>query len=77
MNLVAEWPALPLMDLVLLRNVLIYFDAATRATIIGRLRDHLRPGGYLLLGTSEALVDEAVGFTTVRVRSTVFYRRDP
>ncbi|MFO0576425.1 MAG: protein-glutamate O-methyltransferase CheR [Polyangia bacterium] len=77
MNLVLGWPALPLLDLVLLRNVLIYFDAATRAAIIARVREHLRPGGYLLLGTSEALVDEAVGFTPVRVRSTVFYRRDP
>ena len=77
MNLVLDWPVLPLLDLVLMRNVLIYFDAATRVAIIARVREHLRPGGYLLLGTSEALVDEAVGFTPVRIRSTVFYRRDP
>lgn len=77
MNLVIDWPALPLLDLVLLRNVLIYFDVATRAAIIGRLRDNLRPGGYLLLGASEALVDEAAGFTPIRVSSTVFYRYAP
>lgn len=76
MNLIGDWPVLPRMDLVLLRNVLIYFDAPTRAGILQQLRGVLRPGGYLLLGTTETLVDAIPGLTPVRLGPTVCYRRD-
>ncbi|MCS7156080.1 MAG: protein-glutamate O-methyltransferase CheR [Bacteroidota bacterium] len=45
----ADW------DLILCRNVLIYFDSLTRNRIIGRFYELLRPGGYLALGESESL----------------------
>jgi chemotaxis protein methyltransferase CheR len=44
-------------DVVLLRNVLIYFDAATKYDILRRMRPHVAPGGYLLLGSSETTLD--------------------
>ena len=44
-------------DVILCRNVIIYFDRATQASVLGRLCDHLRPGGYLLVGHAEALHD--------------------
>jgi chemotaxis protein methyltransferase CheR len=37
------------------RNVLIYFDKPTQRAVLGRLCQHLRPGGYLFLGHSESL----------------------
>jgi chemotaxis protein methyltransferase CheR len=52
-NLAQAWPALPRMDLVLIRNVMIYFDVETKKTILGRLARLLRQDGYLLLGGSE------------------------
>lgn len=64
-NLVQEWPALAPFDLVLLRNVLIYMDAATRQQILGRLRAVLRPGGYVILGTTEATFDADAAFDRI------------
>jgi chemotaxis protein methyltransferase CheR len=52
-NLTQAWPALRLMDLVLIRNVMIYFDVETKKAILSRLQHVLRPDGYLLLGGAE------------------------
>jgi chemotaxis protein methyltransferase CheR len=43
-------------DVIFLRNVLIYFDRPTQEAVIMRLVSHLRPGGYLLLGHSESMM---------------------
>ena len=53
LNLARPWPALPRMDLIFLRNVMIYFDAETKKAILGRAARLLRPDGYLLLGSAE------------------------
>ena len=52
-NLAQPWPFLPRMDLILLRNVMIYFDVDTKKAILGRLARVLRPDGYVLLGGAE------------------------
>lgn len=43
-------------DVIFLRNVLIYFDKPTQHAVISRVTEHLRPGGYLLLGHSESMI---------------------
>lgn len=43
-------------DVIFLRNVLIYFEKATQEAVITRLTGHLRPGGYLILGHSESMI---------------------
>jgi chemotaxis protein methyltransferase CheR len=53
LNLAMPWPAMPPLDLVLLRNVLIYFDDATRREVLKRVRSAMHPEGFLLLGASE------------------------
>jgi chemotaxis protein methyltransferase CheR len=53
-NLNAAWPPTPTFDLVLLRNVLIYFSSHSRAFILTQTASHLASDGYLLLGTSES-----------------------
>ncbi len=42
-------------DIILCRNVLIYFDKPTQHKVVTRLCEQLRPGGYLLLGHSESI----------------------
>ncbi|MFN3512338.1 MAG: CheR family methyltransferase [Phenylobacterium sp.] len=43
-------------DVIFLRNVLIYFERQTQEAVIRRLAGHLRPGGYLILGHSESMI---------------------
>lgn len=52
-------------DVIFLRNVLIYFDKADQRQVIARLAGHLRPRGYLLLGHSESMVGNGSGLRQV------------
>lgn len=54
-NLNTTLPDNGLFDLVVLRNVMIYFDADTKRAVCRRLLDTLRPGGHLFVGHSESL----------------------
>lgn len=47
-------------DVIFLRNVLIYFEKSDQEKVILRLVSHLRPGGYLLLGHSESMIGTSV-----------------
>lgn len=52
-------------DMIFLRNVLIYFDRTDQAAVVARLAGHLRRGGYLFLGHSESMVKMAPGMTQI------------
>lgn len=54
-NLNTTLPDLGTFDLIVLRNVMIYFDADTKRAVCRRLLDVLRPGGHLFIGHSESL----------------------
>jgi len=43
------------LDIVLCRNVMIYFDKPVRAALVAEMARLLRPGGYLIVGHSESL----------------------
>ncbi len=53
MNLARDCSSVPKMDIVFLRNVMIYFDVDAKRRLLGQLRDVLRPDGYLILGSAE------------------------
>lgn len=52
-NLVDRWPVLPRMDVVFIRNVLIYFDLPARKRVLGAVHRLLDPAGYVVLGGAE------------------------
>ena len=52
-------------DLVLLRDVLVYFPDEVRARILDRLRTAVVPGGFLFLGSGEVLIHGAEGWRSV------------
>jgi len=51
----ASYPGLPLFDLIILRNVLIYFDFPTKRQLVHKIIHQLQPGGYLFIGHAENL----------------------
>lgn len=54
-NLNSRLPDLGLFDVIFLRNVLIYFDQATKRLVVERLVQQLKPDGWLFIGHSESL----------------------
>jgi chemotaxis protein methyltransferase CheR len=75
LNLASHWGGIGPVDLVMLRNVLIYFDVDTKRQILGKVRKLLRPGGFLILGTAETTVNLADGFELIRSDGTAYYRQ--
>jgi chemotaxis protein methyltransferase CheR len=61
LNLVQPWPFVPQADLILLRNVMIYWDIEAKREVLARMRDVLRSDGCLVLGAAETTyyVDDA------------------
>jgi chemotaxis protein methyltransferase CheR len=53
-NLLDSYGWLDDLDLVLCRNVLIYFDGATKLSVLERIADTMAPGGVLVLGEAES-----------------------
>ena len=64
----------PPADVVFLRNVLIYFDEATKAEVLARVAGAMRPGGYLILGSAETIRTVDKRYERVQTDRTVCYR---
>jgi chemotaxis protein methyltransferase CheR len=55
LNLIEKWPMSGPFDVIFCRNVFIYFDTQTKASILDRFVTLLSPGSFLYLGHSESL----------------------
>ena len=62
-------------DVILCRNVLIYFDQASRKRVVDTLYKKLARGGYLLLGHSESLIHLTTAFELVHLKKDMVYRK--
>ena len=74
MNLAGPWLPFPTMDIVFLRNVMIYFDTETKKHILGNIRKFMDPNGYLFLGGSETTINLDDQYERVAVSGTSCYR---
>lgn len=72
LNLMNDWPFKGPFDAIFCRNVMIYFDAPTKARLIDRFIDKLRPDGWLYIGHSESLTG---GHPRLKLMGRTIYRR--
>ena len=73
-NLFGPLPMLPVFDLVLLRNVLLYFTEADSSTVFRGVRHQMTRDGYLVLGASEQAEDSTNLFKADFAKDCYFYR---
>ena len=74
LNLSEAWPMMPKMDIIFLRNVLIYFDQETKKKILQKVRQQLNPHGYLFLGSAETTFNLDDSFERKLIGRAVCYQ---
>lgn len=62
LNLLNDYSPIGNVDVIFCRNVLIYFDAAGKREVLAKMRRHLAPDGFLMLGASESLLGASTDF---------------
>jgi chemotaxis protein methyltransferase CheR len=73
-NLCSPMPQLPVFDLVMLRNVLLYFSQHDRRTLFSEIHRKISPAGYLVLGNAEQAEDSTNLFDVEFAANCYFYR---
>ncbi|MHB1697331.1 MAG: CheR family methyltransferase [bacterium] len=71
-----EVKRLNVFDVVLCRNVIIYFDAESKKKAVANIYESLKMGGYLFLGHSESLHSVSALFKLVGLGKTPLYRKE-
>lgn len=66
--------SLGVFDIVLCRNVLIYFDVPTKKSILAQIRKVLHSGGYLVLGGAETTINLDDTFQRTPIGQAILYR---
>ncbi len=62
-------------DVILCRNVLIYFDVETKKKILAQIAKTLVPNGYLLLGAAETTLNLSSAFERCLINGVTFYQK--
>ncbi|MDD9942517.1 MAG: protein-glutamate O-methyltransferase CheR [Myxococcales bacterium] len=75
LNLVKPWPSVARMDLVLVRNVLIYFEPKVKAEILTRMARKVLPTGFIILGSTESALGCDVPLRAQKIGQCTVYSR--
>ena len=62
-------------DAIFCRNVLIYFDRQSKLDAVSVFYRHLSPGGYLMLGHTESLINLSTAFELAHLSEDLAYRK--
>ena len=73
-NLANAWPVLAPMDIVMMRNVLIYFGVETKKEILAKVRRVLKPDGFFFLGAAETTFSIDDSFERVQFERATCYQ---
>ena len=65
-NLMEPFPFRRRMHVIFLRNVMIYFDNATKRSLIQKIYEGMEPGGYFFIGRSETIERDWVPFEMIQ-----------
>jgi chemotaxis protein methyltransferase CheR len=74
LNLIHSWTPLPQIDIIFLRNVLIYFDVDTKRSILNKVQTYLRTDGYLFLGGGETTFHLDSRFEAIQGKTSLYHR---
>ena len=71
-----ELKSVGMFDFIFCRNVLIYFDDASRKEVVNQFYEHLNPGGFIFLGHSESIGRISSAFTLRKMGGMIVYQKD-
>ena len=74
LNLIEPWPPLQNMDIIFMRNVLIYFKPEVKKEILSKVHTVMKPSGHLFLGQSETVVQLDTRFEAVNIEAASCYQ---
>ena len=74
-NLMSDFRSLGTFDAIFCRNVLLYFDVATKRDILARLARALAPDGFLLMGSAETVIGLSQAFIPHQEHPTLFVHK--
>lgn len=76
LNLLDDFDDLGEFDIILCRNVAIYFDETHKNSLFERLGKRLKSGGYLIIGATESITNVKSEFKMYRYEDSVYYKLD-
>jgi chemotaxis protein methyltransferase CheR len=74
LNLMKPLTGIGTHDIILCRNVMIYFNPAARQRIYGNIAKSLESDGYLLIGSTESLSNDTDLFVSKKYLRSIFYQ---
>lgn len=75
-NLMDPMATMGMFDIILCRNVLIYFDEQTKGKVLEEMAKHIEPDGFLMLGGAETVMGITDAFAAVPDKRGVYARKD-
>ena len=74
LNLLGDWATVPQADVVFLRNVLIHMTPEAQRIVLQKMRQVLKPDGYLFMGSRESASEIDTSYHMISTEKTVYFQ---